>query len=230
MAEINVNIKSTIERNRVPFSILGGKTLGQDVFRPEMRECQEKKENGQPSVPYAEKIKAIMDEGNLDLCLNRTPRKFRIVSTTIVNVGIGTSITGEAVVMVNQKKDGTSDIEIPIEDATKFGVIDRDAVEAMIKGTSKNVAVNPAKLNMFIEALNVAEIRRLDNLASLINTFKSQIQSTIGENAGKVKTYNEETKHTEGTVTANISVEQSWQSFFLKRARSSLPSCSQKKI
>lgn len=207
MAEINVNIQSTIERNRVPFSVLGSKTLGQDVFQPEMRDCNEKTDKGTPVVPYAEKIKNIAQEGNVELCLNRTPRKFRIVSTTIFGVEIGTSISGDPVVFINRKKDGTADIEIPIEDAQKFGIVDRDAVEAVIKGTSKNVFGNPAKLNAFLESLNNAEIRRIDNLIGTLTTMKSQIQSAIGENNSKVKSYNEETKTVSPDVSVNVTME-----------------------
>ena len=197
--EINVNVKKIIETNRTPLSLFGGKTFGQDVFQPEARLYD---------PDYDNKIRAIKDAGNKDLCLNRSPRRFALRSTTITGIQIAENVAGETVLKINPSTDGSAEIEIPYNSSQEFGATTQELVKNFLKdSTKKAVFSDPAKLNEFLEQLNLAERSRLEKLEEEIKKAKEQITSTIARNQKIISDYNREINDSKPTAEVSVNVE-----------------------
>ena len=75
MSEINVNIvETTIKSNRTPLSMLGAKMFGQDVFTPQTRLF---------NPDHDKVLEQAKQSSNINLVLNRSPRRFVIGYITI---------------------------------------------------------------------------------------------------------------------------------------------------
>ena len=75
MSEINVNIvETTIKSNRTPLSMLGAQMFGQDVFTPQTRLF---------NPDHDKVLEQAKQSSNVNLVLNRSPRRFSIGYITI---------------------------------------------------------------------------------------------------------------------------------------------------
>lgn len=177
------NIDVVIAQNRGTLGIMGS-TLGKQVFQVNPRE----------SFPEFEKTKAsVAAAGNQDLITNRTPMRYHIFGVDVHNVAVEENIAGQAVVLINKREDGTSDISIPISgDMNKFSNITKEAIKQAIKGDKTKVFANPKKLAAFLNEINNAEVTRIDALIEKLQKAKQGIITAISENNKKAEVFERE--------------------------------------
>ena len=184
MSEINVNIvETTIKSNRTPLSILGGKMFGQDVFTPQTRFFN----------PDHDKLLEQAKQGsNVNLVLNRSPRRFAIGYITIESMATKQNAIGDVVCRLNEGTD--HQIDIPLgENSTKFGETTEEAVQKALKDkNSKAVFADPKDLSGILNDLNRGEIARLDNIIEQAQKAKAQCMSAIAANEKIVADYERE--------------------------------------
>lgn len=181
MSEINVNIvETTIKSNRTPLSLLGGRMFGQDVFIPQTRMFN----------PDHDKVLEQAKQGsNVNLVLNRSPRRFAIGYITIESMATKQNAIGDVVCRLNE---GTEhQIDIPLgENSTKFGETTEEAVQNALKDkNSKAVFSDPKDLSGILNDLNRGEIARLEAIIEQANKAKAQCLSAIAANDKIVADY-----------------------------------------
>lgn len=181
MSEINVNIvETTIKSNRTPLSLLGGRMFGQDVFTPQTRMFN----------PDHDKVLEQAKQGsNVNLVLNRSPRRFAIGYITIESMATKQNSIGDVVCRLNEGTD--HQIDIPLcENSTKFGETTEEAVQNALKDkNSKAVFSDPKDLSGILNDLNRGEITRLDAIIEQAQKAKAQCLSAIAANEKIVADY-----------------------------------------
>ena len=181
MSEINVNIvETTIKSNRTPLSMLGAQMFGQDVFTPQTRMFN----------PDHDKIlEQAKQSSNVNLVLNRSPRRFAIGYITIESMATKQNAIGGVVCRLNE---GTEhQIDIPLgENSAKFGETTEEAIQNALKDkNSKAVFSDPKDLSGILNDLNRGEIARLDAIIEQAQKAKAQCLSAIAANEKIVSDY-----------------------------------------
>lgn len=181
MSEINVNIvETTIKSNRTPLSMLGAQMFGQDVFTPQTRLFN----------PDHDKVLEQAKQGsNVNLVLNRSPRRFSIGYITIQSMATKQDAIGDVVCRLNEGTD--NQIDIPLgENCTKFGETTEETVQNALKDkNSKAVFSDPKDLSGILNDLNRGEIARLDAMIEQLQKAKAQCVSAISANEKIVADY-----------------------------------------
>lgn len=180
MSEINVNIvETTIKSNRTPLSMLGAKMFGQDVFTPQTRMFN----------PDHDKVLEQAKQGsNVNLVLNRSPRRFSIGYITIESMATKLNAIGDVVCRLNEGTD--NQIDIPLDESTKFGETTEEAVQNALKDkNSKAVFSDPKDLGGILNDLNRGEITRLDAMIEQLQKAKAQCVSAISANEKIITDY-----------------------------------------
>ena len=177
------NVLNAVTSNRRNLAIIGA-NLGGQFHQVDVR----------PSIlNFAEESARIAAEGNVELYLNRTPKRYRMLSRNIINIGTKADITGQPVVFINQDEKGLAEIQIPFSsDMKDFAVINDDALKAAMKGDKSKIFADPEKLAMQVNSVNYKEIKNIDNMIKMLTNFKKGIEDTIAENNSKVITYKRE--------------------------------------
>lgn len=181
MSEINVNIvENTIKLNRTPLSLLGAKMFGQDVFTPQTRMFN----------PDHDKIlEQAKQSSNVNLVLNRSPRRFTIGYITIESMATKQNAIGDVVCRLNEGTEHQIDIPLS-ENSTKFGETTEEAVQNALKDkNSKAVFSDPKDLSGILNDLNRGEIARLDAIIEQAQKAKAQCLSAIAANEKIVADY-----------------------------------------
>lgn len=184
MSEINVNIvETTIKSNRTPLSILGGKMFGQDVFTPQTRFF---------NPDHDRVLEQAKQNSNIDLVLNRSPRRFAIGYITIESMATKQNAIGDVVCRLNEGTD--HQIDIPLgQNSAKFGETTEETVQKALKDkNSKAVFADPKDLCGILNDLNRGEISRLDNIIEQAQKAKAQCMSAIAANEKIVADYERE--------------------------------------
>ena len=194
MSEINVNIvETTIKSNRTPLSMLGAKMFGQDVFTPQTRLF---------NPDHDKVLEQAKQSSNVNLVLNRSPRRFSIGYITIESMIAKQNAIGDVVCRLNEGTD--NQIDIPLgENSTKFGETTEEAVQKALKDkSSKAVFSDPKDLSGILNDLNRGEIARLDAMIEQLQKAKAQCVSAISANEKIVADY--ERQKTESKPADNI--------------------------
>ena len=181
MSEINVNIvENTIKLNRTPLSLLGAKMFGQDVFTPQTRLF---------NPDHDKVLEQAKQSSNVNLVLNRSPRRFSIGYITIESMVAKQNAIGDVVCRLNEGTD--NQIDIPLgENSTKFGETTEEAVQKALKDkNSKAVFSDPKDLSGILNDLNRGEIARLDAMIEQLQKAKAQCVSAISANEKIVADY-----------------------------------------
>lgn len=202
MSEINVNIvENVIKSNRTPLSLLGGRMFGQDVFTPQTRMFN----------PDHDKIlEQAKQSSNVNLVLNRSPRRFAIGYITIESMATKQNAIGDVVCRLNE---GTEhQIDIPLgENSTKFGETTEEAVQNALKDkSSKAVFSDPRDLSGILNDLNRGEIARLDAIIEQAQKAKAQCLSAIAANEKIVADYE---RQKADSKPADKIAQNSWRLF-----------------
>lgn len=181
MSEINVNIvETTIKSNRTPLSMLGAKMFGQDVFTPQTRLF---------NPDHDKVLEQAKQSSNVNLVLNRSPRRFSIGYITIESMVAKQNAIGDVVCRLNEGTD--NQIDIPLgENSTKFGETTEEAVQKALKDkNSKTVFSDPKDLSGILNDLNRGEIARLDAMIEQLQKARAQCVSAISANEKIVADY-----------------------------------------
>lgn len=201
---VEVNVAKAIANNRKGLSMIGSNFGGQ-FHQVDVRDF----------FQDFEKEKArIANENNAELFLNRTTKRFRMVSRDIVNIGTKEDLSGQPVVYINEDKDGIPQVTIPFgSDMSDFGHINEDGLKAALKGDKSKIFADPEKLVDHLNALNNKEIRNIDGLIAKLQKAKKSCEDAIAENAAKVANYrmqfaNSEHKNTETELEVNVTVDK----------------------
>lgn len=184
MSEINVNIvEKTISQNRTILSILGSKMFGQNVFSPQTRFF---------NPDHDKVLEQAKQNSNVDLVLNRSPRRFAIGYITIESMATKQNAIGDVICRLNEGTD--HQIDIPLgQNSTKFGDITEEAVQKALKDkNSKAVFADPKDLSGILNDLNRGEIARLDAVIEQAQKAKAQCLSAIAANEKIVTDYERE--------------------------------------
>lgn len=181
MSEINVNIvETTIKSNRTPLSMLGAQMFGQDVFTPQTRLF---------NPDHDKVLEQAKQSSNVNLVLNRSPRRFSIGYITIESMATKQNAIGDVVCRLNEGTD--NQIDIPLgENCTKFGETTEEAVQNALKDkNSKAVFSDPKDLGVILNDLNRGEIARLDAMIEQLQKAKAQCVSAISANEKIIADY-----------------------------------------
>ena len=181
LSEINVNIvETTIKSNRTPLSMLGAKMFGQDVFTPQTRLF---------NPDHDKVLEQAKQSSNVNLVLNRSPRRFSIGYITIESMVAKQNAIGDVVCRLNEGTE--NQIDIPLgENSTKFGETTEEAVQKALKDkNSKAVFSDPKDLSGILNDLNRGEIARLDAMIEQLQKAKAQCVSAISANEKIVADY-----------------------------------------
>lgn len=202
MSEINVNIvETTIKSNRTPLSMLGAKMFGQDVFTPQTRLF---------NPDHDKVLEQAKQSSNVNLVLNRSPRRFSIGYITIKSMATKQNAIGDVVCRLNEGTD--NQIDIPLgENSTKFGETTEKAVQNALKDkNSKAVFSDPKDLGGILNDLNRGEIARLDAMIEQLQKAKAQCVSAISANEKIIADY--ERQKAESKPADKIA-QDSWRLF-----------------
>lgn len=202
MPEINVNIvETTIKSNRTPLSMLGAQMFGQDVFTPQTRLF---------NPDHDKVLEQAKQSSNVNLVLNRSPRRFSIGYITIESMATKQNAIGDVVCRLNEGTD--NQIDIPLgENCTKFGETTEEAVQNALKDkNSKAVFSDPKDLGVILNDLNRGEIARLDAMIEQLQKAKAQCVSAISANEKIIADY--ERQKAESKPADKIA-QNSWRLF-----------------
>ena len=178
MSNLNPINKTVIANNRTPLSIVGA-NLGRQYHKPEAR----------ATWPDFEKTELAVKQGNnVEIILNRAPRRYRMVGYDIINVTVNQDAVGATNVYLNKGVDG--EVCIPVgAGMEQIGKVSDDAIGDALRGNENVIFADANKLSTKLNILNAAEKRRLVELRSNIDKFIQQIDSAISENDQKARTY-----------------------------------------
>lgn len=179
---MNITISpSTLANNRKPISMVGS-TLGGQYFNATAREAW----------PEFDKQKlAIEQGGNVELMLNRSPRRYRMMGHDVLSVCVAKDPTGADKLYIN--KDTEDEISMPIANGMeKFGILTDDVLARALRGDKSVVLANASKLAQKLNSFNNDEKRRLMGLRERIDKMIQQIDCTIDENNKKAELYERE--------------------------------------
>lgn len=202
MSEININIvETTIKSNRTPLSMLGAQMFGQDVFTPQTRLF---------NPDHDKVLEQAKQSSNVNLVLNRSPRRFSIGYITIESMATKQNAIGDVVCRLNEGTD--NQIDIPLgENCTKFGETTEEAVQNALKDkNSKAVFSDPKDLGDILNDLNRGEIARLDAMIEQLQKAKAQCVSAISANEKIIADY--ERQKAESKPADKIA-QDSWRLF-----------------
>jgi hypothetical protein len=196
-----VDLSRVTADNRPELRLLGG-TLGTKYFKAEARAA---------ILNFEERKVEVERSGNIDMILNRTPRRFYVKDYDVQSVALVTDALGSAKVVLNQGKDEA--VSIPISsDGKTFSNVTDDALGKALRGDQSIVFSNAKKLVDQINTLNRDEKERLLKLAEEIKKSIQQIDSAIASNDKKVSDYYKElakSTSTDDSTTVVLNVDGS---------------------
>ena len=176
-------VLNAISNNRKSLGVIGA-SLGGQFHQVDAK----------PSIlDFSAESARIASEGNVELYFNRSPKRFRMLSHDVVNIGTKADVTGQPVVYINQDANGLAEVQIPFSNDMKdFAAINDDALKEAIKGDKTKIFADPEKLALQLNSINHKEIKNIERLEKALASMKKGIEDTIAENNRKVITYKRE--------------------------------------
>ena len=184
-----------------------GKTFGGQFFRANQEDTNPR---------HAQDVLDSENNNNLDLVLNRSPRRFKTVGTDIVAVEIGEDAQGASMVYINRGRrkqvgDKTFDQSavIPVSNDMR---IDSDASDDTIlaealKGDKSKLFADPNAVVEKLNILNDNEIARIDRLIQKLQGWRKMIIDTKNSNTEKARKYSQE-RTSSPVDTVTVAVEE----------------------
>lgn len=182
-----------------------GKSFGGQFFRA-----------SQENTNLTQEQDVIASENNngLDLVLNRSPRRFKLVGTDIVKVEVGEDAQGASLVYINRglkkvvgDKEFSQEAVLPISPDMR---LDSDAsddmvLKAALNGDRSKIFADSDALVEKLNLLNDNEIARLDKLIDKLQRQKKMIIDTKNSNIDKARRYRaERTANPAEAVTVTV--------------------------
>lgn len=188
--QLKVNA-SVVAANRRALNNVG-KSFGGQFFRANQ-------EDTNPN--QAQDVINSENNNNLDLVLNRSPRRFKIVGTDIVAVEVGEDAQGASMVYINRGRKKQVGDKIFSQEAilpvTGDMRLDSDASDDAIlaealKGDKSKIFADPDQLVEKLNTLNDNEIVRLDKVIQKLQGYRKMIIDTKNSNIDKARKYRAE--------------------------------------
>ena len=180
-----------------------GKTFGGQFFRVNQEDT---------NPAHAQEVINSESNNNLDLVLNRSPRRFKIVGTDIVAVEIGEDAQGASMVYINRgrkkivgEKTFSQEAVIPVTADMRVDSEANDVVLAeALKGDKSKLFADPDAITEKMNVLNDNEIVRIDKLIAALQKQKQMIINTKNSNIEKARKYRAERTAQPETVTVTV--------------------------
>jgi hypothetical protein len=188
--QLKVNA-SVVAANRRALNNVG-KSFGGQFFRANQ-------EDTNPN--QAQDVINSENNNNLDLVLNRSPRRFKIVGTDIVAVEVGEDAQGASMVYINRGRKKQVGDKVFSQEAilpvTGDMRLDSDASDDAIlaealKGDKSKIFADPDQLVEKLNTLNDNEIVRLDKVIQKLQGYRKMIIDTKNSNMDKARKYRAE--------------------------------------
>jgi len=203
MTELKVNATIVASHRRALSNV--GKTFGGQFFRANQEDTNPRQ---------AQDVIDSENNNNLDLVLNRSPRRYKIVGTDIVSVELGEDAEGASMVYINRGRkkqvgdktfDQSATIPVGADMRMDSDVTDDTILREALKGDKTKLFADPNSVVEKLNALNDAEIARLDKLIQKVQQQRKMIIDTKNSNIDKARKYTAE-RTTDGGTTVNMNV------------------------
>jgi len=204
--QLQVNAAVVATHRRVLSNI--GKTFGGQFFRANQEDTNPRQ---------AQDMIDSENNNNLDLVLNRSPRRFKIVGTDIVAVEIGEDAQGASMVYINRgrkkvigDKTFSQEAIIPVTSDMRVDSEASDAILAeALKGDKTKLFADPDTITEKLNILNDNEITRIDKMITALQRQRKMIIDTKNSNIDKARKYRAERTATPcEQVTVSVEEEE----------------------
>ena len=192
MSEVALKVNATVVASHRRALSNVGKTFGCQFFRASQEDT---------NINQAKDVLDSENNNNLDLVLNRSPRRFKMAGTDVVSVEIGEDAQGASMVYINRgrkKQVGdkvfSQEAVIPVSSDIR---IDSDASDdtvlaAALSGDKSKIFADPETLVEKLNVLNDNEIVRLDKIIQKLQAWRKLITDTKNSNIDKARKYRNE--------------------------------------
>lgn len=201
IVQLQVNAAVVASKRRALSNV--GKTFGCQYFRVNQEDT---------NPAQAAEVIASENNNNLDLVLNRSPRRFKIIGTDIVAVEIGEDAQGASMVYINRgrkkvvgDKTFSQEAIIPVTNDMRLDCDATDSVLAeALKGDKSKLFADPDVIAEKMNILNDNEIIRIDKLIAALTKQKQMIINTKNSNIDKARKYRAERTAQPEVVVAHV--------------------------
>lgn len=186
-----------------------GKTFGGQYFRVSQEDTNQH---------HAQDVIESENNNNLDLVLNRSPRRFKVVGTDIVAVEIGEDAQGASMVYINRGRkkqvgdkifDQQAVIPVTSEMRVDSDASDDSILAEALKGDKSKIFADADLPTEKMNILNDNEIVRIDKLILKLQGWRKLIIDTKNSNIDKARRYRaERTNNACENVTVKVDVDQ----------------------
>lgn len=207
MNEVKLEVNAAVVASHRQVLANIGKSFGGQFWRASQEDT---------NLTQARDVLDSESNNNLDLVLNRSPRRFKAAGTDIVAVEIGTDAQGASMVYLNRGrkitlpngKEISQEAIIPVSSDMR---IDADATsDAVLKqaldGDRTKLFADPNTIVEKINILNDNEIARIDALMTRLKSWREAIVNTKNSNIQKARKYMQE--KTSSSIDVNVTVSE----------------------
>lgn len=192
MEEIKLKVNPTVVATHRRALGNVGKTFGGQFFRVSQEDT---------NLRQAQDIVDSENNNDLDLVLNRSPRRFKVVGTDIVAVEVGEDAQGASMVYINRgrkkqvgDKTFSQEAILPVSDDMR---VDSDASDDSVlaealKGDKSKIFADADMPTEKMNILNDNEIARIDKLIQKLQAWRKMIIDTKNSNIDKARKYRAE--------------------------------------
>lgn len=179
---VTVNNDAVLADNRVILNKVG-MSFGAQYFKPKAKGCWPNFEQHRVTVAR---------ENNVDLCLNRSPRKYDMWASDVYKLEVGTDPTGSKVIYIN-KGDENSELALPLDPSLiSAGGVTDDAIKKGLCGDPSVFFLDGKKLASVLNIFNASEKKRVDTMIEQLKRVSNAIDQQIAINNKKADKYYKE--------------------------------------
>lgn len=204
MSEVQLQVNATVVASHRRALSNIGKTFGGQFWRASQEDT---------NIRQAQDVLDSESNNNLDLVLNRSPRRFKANGTDIVAVEIGDDAQGASMVYINRgrkkvvgDKEFSQEAIIPVSSDMR---IDADAssdvvLRQALEGDRTKLFADPNSIVEKLNALNDNEITRIDAMIDRLKKWREMIVNTKNSNIEKARRYTKERTATPVDMTVSV--------------------------
>ena len=204
MSEVQLQVNATVVASHRRALSNIGKTFGGQFWRASQEDT---------NIRQAQDVLDSESNNNLDLVLNRSPRRFKANGTDIVAVEIGDDAQGASMVYINRgrkkivgDKEFSQEATIPVSSDMR---IDADAssdvvLRQALEGDRTKLFADPNSIVEKLNTLNDNEITRIDAMIGRLKKWREMIVNTKNSNIEKARRYTQERTATPVDLTVSV--------------------------
>lgn len=205
MSEVKLEVNAAVVASHRRALSNIGKTFGGQFWRASQEDT---------NIRQAQDVLESESNNNLDLVLNRSPRRFKANGTDIVAVEIGEDAQGASMVFINRgrkkvvgDKEFSQEAIIPVSSEMR---IDADAsseaiLRQALEGDRTKLFADPNSIVEKLNTLNDNEITRIDALIGRLKKWREMIVNTKNSNIEKARRYTQERTATPVDMSVSVS-------------------------